>query len=333
MDNSPNIQAMLFNEIKKRLPPNVSFVHVVSELLELSYDSAYRRIRGEKTLSLEELQKISTKFKISIDSFLNLDSSNVVFGCHSLEPEKFRIKEWLGTILFDLKRIKESSQKEIIYAAKDPPIFHYFEFPEIATFKMFFYQKTLLRFPEFQDKQLSLDEIDTEILEVGKQILALSNKIPTIEIWNEDTFRITLRQIEYYWVAGYFNSRDDVLRLCDTLERWLRHIQKQAEYGMKFLPGQDPDGIENSFKMYENEVVLNDNSIFVRTEKFTAIYMTFNVLSLLITTNQRFCTYVEEYMRGLLKESILISVTGTKERNRFFNKLLTLVQQFKSTII
>ena len=91
-----------------------------------------------------------------------------------------------------------------------------------------------------------------------------SNSIPTIEIWNEDTFHITLRQIEYYWVAGYFASKDDVLNLLDKFQKWLKHLQKQAELGFKFLDGQDPVGIEGSFKMYENEVVLNDNSVLVK---------------------------------------------------------------------
>ena len=329
----PNeIQTALFQAIKHKLPENFSFVHEIAELLGISYDSAYRRIRGDKPLTLDELILLNNRFGLSVDTFLNVETSNVVFNCHAVEAEKFRIKQWLETILGDLNRIRQAKEKEIIYAAKDPPLFHYFHFPEIGAFKMFFYQKTLLGFPEFMDKKLRLDEADEEIYQTGKKMLVASNSIPTTEIWNEDTFYITLRQIEYYWIAGYFASKDDVLNLCDKLELWLRHIQKQAELGFKFLHDQDPVGVEGTFKMYENEIVLNDNSILVKTPDVSFAYLTFNVLSLLTTTNPTFTGHLERYFRGLIKQSHLISSTGAKERSRFFNKLQNTVEKFRDSI-
>jgi len=328
-----DIQIALFQAIKHKLPDELSFVHEIAELLGISYDSAYRRIRGDKPLTLEELVSLNQRFGISLDIFLNLDSRNTVFNCHAVDPENYKIKQWLDTILADMTKISQATEKEIIYAAKDPPLFHYFQFPEIGAFKMFFYQKTLLQFPEFSDQKLRLDDADEEILAIGKKILISSIRIPTTEIWNEDTFNITLRQIEYYWVAGFFTSKDDVLNLCDKLEKWLRHIQKQAELGFKFLYGLDPEGVEGSFKMYENEIVLNDNSILVKTPEFSTVYLTFNVLSLLTTTNTVFTNYIDNYFKGLIKQSNLISVSGTKERIRFFNKLLQTVERFKNSIV
>jgi plasmid maintenance system antidote protein VapI len=326
------IQIALFQAIKHKLPENFSFVHEIAELLEISYDSAYRRIRGDKPLTLDELVRLNEKFGLSVDTYLNVETNNVVFNCHAVESEKFRIKQWLETITFDLNRINQAKEKEIIYAAKDPPLFHYFHFPEIGAFKMFFYQKTLLHFPEFEGKKLKLDEADEEIYQIGKKMLIASNSIPTTEIWNEDTFYITLRQIEYYWIAGYFASKDDVLSLCDKLEKWLRHIQKQAELGFKFLHDQDPVGVEGSFKMYENEIVLNDNSILVKMPDVSFAYLTFNVLSLLTTANPTFTNHLETYFKGLIKQSHLISSSGAKERNRFFNKLKQTVENFKESI-
>ncbi len=332
MGQTIEIQKALFQSIKEKLPQNVSFVHEIAELLEISYDSAYRRIRGEKDLSFIELSRISQHFGISVDALFNIHSDNVVFKTHTLEPEKFTIKEWLRIILTDIKGIGLSREKEIIYAAKDPPIFHYFQFPEVAAFKVFFWEKTLAQFPEYEDKKLRLDDLDQDVWNIGQQIISTSAKIPTIEIWNEDTFNITLRQIEYYYISGYFASKDDLKNLIDKVQKWVKHIQKQAELGFKFLAGKEPEGIENTFKLYENEVVLNDNTIFVKLDNLTAVYLTFNVLGLLITRDPVFCQKIEFYLRGLLKKSNLISLTGAKERNRFFNKLLHTITQFRDRI-
>jgi hypothetical protein len=327
MSQEPGLQHFLFQQIKAKIPDNLSFVHEIADLLEISYDSAYRRIRGEKELSMEELYRISHRFGISLDALLGLQANHVVFRKFALSPEDFHIKEWLLRIHEDIKMIHMARDKEIIYAAKDPPLFHYFHFPEIAAFKFFFWEKTIFDFPEYENKLFRIDDVNPEIVEIGNDILRSAIKIPTTEIWNEDTFRILMRQIEYYWVSGYFAKKDDMVNLLDKLEKWILHIRKQAETGFKFNYGQVAEGIENTFAMYENEVVLNDNSIFVRIGENMGTYLTFNVISLLVTQDQAFCRNVEQHMRQLMKKSNLISVSGEKERNRFFNKLLNTIEK------
>lgn len=326
------VQKILFQQVKEGLPVHISLVDEVSELLSISYDSAYRRIRGEKALSVDELHLLATKFGFSVDSLFNLKSDNVTFRHFPIVPPDIGVKPWLKKVLNDIRMIQQSTEQEIIYAAKDPPIFHYFQFPEIGAFKMFFWEKTIFQFPQLREKKFTLEYFDAEIRELGEGILATSLKIPTTEIWNEDTFNITFKQIENYWVSGLFASKQDVHKLCDTLKLWISHIKKQAELGFKFYFGTEPEGVEGTYKFYENEVVLNDNTIFVKTNLFTGTYLTYNVLSLLLTNDPRFCTGVENYLKGILKESVLISSVNAKERNRFFNRMLSKIDQFQNTV-
>lgn len=325
-------QTFLFQKIKESIPTHISLVDEISELLSISYDSAYRRIRGEKAISIKELQLLSKHFNISCDSLFNIQSDNVVFKHYPIIPPDFGVKSWLKTILQDIKKIQHTQTNKMIYAAKDPPLFHYFQFPEIGAFKMFFWEKTLFQFPHLKDKKFTLRYLDDEIRQIGEQILATSVKIPTIEIWNEDTFNITFRQIEHYWVSGLFEKKEDIIILCEKLHLWINHIKKQVELGFKFIYGTEEEGVENTYHFYENEVVLNDNTIFVETNHFTATYLTYNVLSLLLTTDPQFCTGVKNYLDGILKESILISSVNAKERNRFFNKLLEKIETFRDSI-
>ena len=96
--------------------------------------------------------------------------------------------------------------------------------------------------------------------------------------------------------------------------------------------GEAAEGFDDTFKMYENEVVLNDNSIFVRRDDATTVYLTFNTLSLLVTQSPYFCAKIDNYFTKLIRKSNLISVSGAKERNRFFNKLQTIILDFKKRI-
>lgn len=76
MNEAIYVQKELFSRIKESLPPNISFVHEISELLEISYDSAYRRIRGEKELSISELTLLCSKYDLSVDQLIKLQSKD-----------------------------------------------------------------------------------------------------------------------------------------------------------------------------------------------------------------------------------------------------------------
>jgi plasmid maintenance system antidote protein VapI len=332
MEKEPGLQQLFFEQIRNQVPDNLSFVHEIASLLEISYDSAYRRIRGEKELSLEEMLRLGEKFSVSLDSVFNLHGNNVVFRHYGLQSSTEKISEWLPLIYQDFLHASKAQKAEIIYAAKDPPIYQYFQFPEIAAFKFFFWKKTLFENPGLEDRLFRLDDIDSADLESGAKLLKASINLPTTEIWNEDTFNMFCRQIEYYWVSGYFEKKDDMLNIVDKLEKWVRHMQKQADNGFKFIYGQPAEGVENSFLMYENEVVLNDNTIFARVDNITSVYITYNVISLLISHEPRFCADVEQFLHGLTKKSNLISLTGSKARNRFFNKLQLSVEELKKRL-
>ncbi|BAX81571.1 hypothetical protein [Labilibaculum antarcticum] len=148
-------------------------------------------------MSFEELYALCSHYRISVDSYCGIASNKVVSDCRIVEPESFCVIDWLRFVLRNVETFRAASESEIIYSAKDPPIFHYFQFPEISAFKVFFLEKTLYKFPNHKESLFCLDDVNPEIQIVGRQILSLSIKIPTIEICNQDTFDITLSQIEY----------------------------------------------------------------------------------------------------------------------------------------
>ncbi len=331
MNQQPAIQENLFQTIKSKLAPNISFVHELSELLGISYDSAYRRIRGEKELSLEELKTICLQYKISVDALFNFQSNHVIFNSMAIGESGLDIEKWMQSLLAAIKLIHGAREKEIIYAAKDIPVFYYFEFPEIAAFKIYFWNKALIPASGYEDKLFTLDPPET-LFETGRQLLSHYIKIPTIEIWSEETISSVLRQIEYCFVSGFFVRVEDVYRLCDALEAWLNHVQSQAEHGFQYMRGTPAEGIENSYRLYHNEVLVSDNTILVNMDGQKISYNTYNVINQLITTNPLFCNQIEKSFRNLMEKSTMISGTSAKERHRFFNILLEKVRNLRNRI-
>ena len=331
MNQVISIQESLFQLIKGSLPPNISFVHAISELLGISYDSVYRRVRGEKELTLEELKAICEAYNLSVDNLFNLKSHQISFQSMAIGEGGVSLEEWLQTLLTEIKKIHQCKQKEIIYAAKDIPIFYYFEFPEIAAFKFFFWQQVLIPSGGSVNQKLTLD-VPEILFETGHQLLSYYIKVPVIEIWSEETISSVLRQIEYCFVAGFFARNEDVFKLCDVLETWLSHVQAQAEYGFQFMLGTPPEGIENSYKLFHNEVLVNDNTILVSMDGRKISYNTYNIINQLITTSPVFCDQIEKSLRILMQKSTMISGTSSKERHRFFNTLHEKVRMLRCRI-
>jgi len=331
MKSGSGIQETLFQTIKEKLPSHISFVHELSELLGISYDSAYRRIRGEKELSFEELRILSDHFKISLDTLFNVNSQNILFNSMAIGEKAFTFTQWLQAILTEIKDIHSCKEKEIIYSAKDIPIFHYFEFPLLFAFKSFFWHKVLFSLPGYEHKKFQF-EADEQMTSLVRLILATYNKIPVIELWNEETFTSLVRQIEFCYVCGYFSASEDALKVIDSVEAMVTHMEQQASFGFRYLYGESPDGVEGSYRLYCNEVLLGDNTIFVLKDGRTKTFLTYNVINLLVTENPLLCKQIETSLRTLTKRSTLISSTSEKERQKFFHILKSKTTELRGKI-
>jgi hypothetical protein len=316
--NSEDLQLQLFQRIKNSLPSGISLADEVADVLNITLDSSYRRIRGEKSLVFDEIFTLCAKFNISIDDIFNNKTKGESFLCRIIDANSLSFENYLKSLYKNITYIQTLGNPEITYFAKDIPIFQHFHIPELAAFKLFFWSKTLIMLPEFADKKFDCSQISETVLEIGKNTLAVYNKIPSIEIWNEETVNSAIRQIEFYFTGGIIPKKDDALMLLHSYDLLFQHIGKQAEGGCKFLPGAEPL-YPNNYKFYFNEVIQGDNSIFVKSDTRRISFTAFNVLSLMVSDEEQFCMKVESYLKTMMKKSMLLSEVSEKERNRFFN--------------
>ena len=328
MENEFNIQVRFFNELKNKIPVNLSLVDIVSEELGISTDSAYRRIRGETNLTIEELKQLSHKFEISLDAVFTSTSSSVLFSYRAINPEKFNYRDYFTSIIDNMQALGAFNLKEIIYAAKDIPIFYFFILPKVAAFKLFFWMRNIYNFPNMENRIFDPDEIPEELITISRKVWESYVHIPSIEIWSEETYKITLRQIEYYYVSGRFREKADALSLLYDYRKIFEHVQNQAEHGCKFLYGKEPWGDDQNYKLYFNEVIISDNTILFKMGDFNMVHMGHNVMNILSTTDPSFCRDTSAVQKNLMKNSTLISVVGEKERYRLFNQIYQSIDQY-----
>ncbi len=329
MESSNALQQAFFQRIKMQMPPHLSFVDEIAELLKVSNDSAYRRIRGEKPISFEETKKLSAHFKVSIDQLLNLSSDTSTFTTKYVTPDNFDLDKYLEQQLKDLQYIASFKVKEITYQSKDIPVFHYFSFPELASMKYFFWMKVLLQFPELANKTFSFDFLRKPIQEMGKKVISTYNTIPAVEIMSIENINTTLRQIEYL-KETYTIGETELAIVYDQLHEMTDHLSKQTEAGFKFLPGEKPTANSPVYQVYINDFVIGDNSIIVKMDDNRASFFVHNHLSYLMITDPRFTSYHYNFIQNVIRKSILISSTGEKYRARFFYLIHEKIEQCRN---
>jgi hypothetical protein len=325
-------QQLFFKHINSLLPQHISFVDKIAETLEVSNDSAYRRIRGETKISLEEIKELCNKFKISLDQLLQLNSNSFLFTGTLTNSTDFNYDKWLQSCLEVIKHVKTFEPHYMIYLAKEFPFFYYFIIPEIAAFKTFFFLKSILFYDDWKGKKFSVNDDYSQYNQIWNDLASTFVSIPGTEIWNIETFTSTIRQLEFYYESGVFKSREDVNCLFEKLLELIDHIELQAEYGVKLNRNQQPSYQKENYKIFINELVMGDNmQLFLLGDKYVT-YLNHSILNYMTTSNFVFNNYMKRNMDIIVQKSIPISKVNEKERMKFFNQLRSRITRAQEKI-
>ena len=331
-NNHSEVQQLFFQHIKNNLAPHLSFVDEIAELLNISNDSAYRRIRGEKTIDLEEIQKLSDHFKISLDQFLHLQSDSFIFTGMLHENTSEFFGRWMKDVLEKASYINSFEKKHLYFIGKDLPFMSFFHVPELVTFKSFMWMRTFLHVDDMKEKKFSLKNRYPEYEKLGSQINRVLNEIPTTELWNLECVNATLQQIRFYREANVFESKEDVLVIYDKLEELVTHYEKMAEAGKRFAVGETPGPKSPAYNLFINELFLGNNTWIAELNNIKMTVLNHSVLHIIVTRDERFSNYVYAEMENMIRKSSQISTVGEKTRSRFFNRLREKIQRSKSTV-
>ncbi len=332
MKNAIDIQDRIFEKIKQLLPANTSFVDELAIALDISNDSAYRRIRGEKLLSIEELLKLGTAYHISFDSLLQNNIDNVSFNYRSINGN-ISFEAYFNSILDNMKMVASFEKKELIYVAKDIPLVQYFEYSQITAFKLFFWYKTILGDIRFEEDRYEPTLIPNSIFETGRQIRGAYLKIPSIEIWNKESIDSTLNQIEFYYDSGFFSDLKLLESIFDELKHLVLQVKSDATKGYKTSLVYPSTKDKENYKLYYNEITIGDNTIFFDLGDRKIANITHNVLNILTTSNPEFCNETHKTLKNIIKKSDLISVVSEKQRNKFFNVILQKIEDLRLKLL
>ena len=316
-------QKRLFEIIKSGLSGKQRLSDVVEELLGVHSNSAYRRIRGETELTFSELQKICTRFNLSMDEILNYRSgSGALFHYNPLRysNQESYISQ-MKRMLDILTVLKLSSDREIIYTAQSIPFYHLVTQSGLSFLNLYIWNKALNRVDV--SYEVFCRNLDKEgILSMYKKIHQAFMAIPSGEIWTVHTIGFLLRQLEYLWLTGAFEKKDTVMLLLNQLTALIDTVCHYAESGLKGGKQQMP------FSMYNCSVDMENSSMIARQENRLLLFIRLHTVNFIETDSENLCHATLLWNNDLIAKSTLISgESSAKQRIRFFKQAKNKIEE------
>jgi len=316
-----SIQDTLLEIVLSNFEKRSQAVDVLSEKLNIGKDAVYRRLRGDTILTPEEIALLARDYNISLDALVFEDTDTLFFKYSPFIKPINEFRDFLLPIQQGFEEIQKLPDTHIYYTYCEIPFFLYCFFPELISFKLYVWGRTVWDFDYLTETQFDFEVIPYSIIQITEELLASYKSIPSTELWSLNIVDNTLNQIEYFVNSGKFKDDNDALSLCDKLLALIEHMRAMALHGTKFLINGSPEDGGAYFNLYHNEMVYTNNTIFVNNPVRPMVYTTFSNPNFLISTDRKVCEYMDNWFTRLIAKSNPISTHSEKNRDWFFNAL------------
>lgn len=327
-----DIQLQLFQLIKNKYIEKETFGNYLADLLNVSTDSIYRRLRGETPLTVHEIQKLTNHFNISFDALCDVNEGSVLFQYSPFHSYDFSLESYLEGILRMMKKIRSSGNPRILFTVSNINFFQLINIPQLMRFRLFFWAKTHLRIEKYQFEKFRHEKTSPKAFDLGSEILEIYNSIPSDEIYDPEFMRGFLRQVSYYLKSHLFEDTEYSLFLCDRMIMLSEHLRKQCTIGKKYTYGTKPPEEGHVLNMYYNETINPDATFYFSSDETEGILTTHNILNYLLTTNQNYVNDSKQVLDCQIANSSLISIINEKERNAFFFEFENTINSFRKRL-
>ena len=122
---------------------------MMADLLNISEDSAYRRIKNPRSLRADELIILAKEFDIDLNKLAQTNPNWLSGEYKPLNFDSYTSSDFYKELEAKLDRCIHLPHSQITYGAKEIPFFYYMWFPALAAFKTFIWNREFIKNPKF----------------------------------------------------------------------------------------------------------------------------------------------------------------------------------------
>lgn len=228
-----NLNKIVLTKILDIMPENLKPVTLLMDVLDIGKESAYRRLRGEKPFSMEEIYKLSLVLNFSLDEIISNDKSDAAafnhIGTIRQNPSK-NLLEFFRYYESYLQRLIDSENSEITCTLNH---FLHTMFINYEHLFKFIYYRWMHQMTDVPLNYLYSEVvIPKEIKESCERMSFLNTKIRNLSlIVDNNLFLNLIKEMQYFYVRGLLNEIElDTLKV--ELHKYLDDIETTINKGI-----------------------------------------------------------------------------------------------------
>ncbi|MDU1892768.1 MAG: helix-turn-helix domain-containing protein [Dysgonomonas sp.] len=317
-------ESELSNKILERIPSDIRPSDYLAEVLNLSKESIYRRLKGIIPFTFEEILKLSTVLDFSMDELLKGEKNEYAF--FNLTTKKlFDTEEDEFIKMFtrhcnNMEAVYKAQNNHIIISANRILSIFANTFDHLIKF---YYYKWLHQFGHASlNFKFSDVQIPEKLEEVRHKIKDYSEVQKVTFITDSNIIYNTIKEIKYYIDRGLI-EREDVLLIKNDLQNY---IEKFFTFSMENVFGKN-----TQYEVYISSLDIENNTSYtVCDNKISTYYWVYSDIGI-YTSDSELCMLQKDWLDSLKKYSILISNSNQKMQAELYNKFLNQLETLTET--
>lgn len=307
------------DEIGRKIPQKTMVVNILADLLCISKEAVYRRLKGEVPFTFFEAITISRHFGISLDN-LDMVSSPISkpFKLKLIEyinpaESDFALMEEMTTILKSFEDIPDPEAGEITNILPQPLYVSYEHVFKFYLFKWKYQSNKQNQSTPYKDI-IVLDKLR----KTQEEYVKWSKRLHATYILDHQIFHYLVSNIRYFYNIGLITHKEVQLIKQDLL-KILDEIDFLARAGSFRETGQ-------SVNIYISNVNVDTNYIYVATPDYQLTIIKVFILNGIASTDKKTFEELKYWMKSMKRQSVLITGSGDKERISFLEEQYKIVE-------
>ena len=304
----------------------------LAELWTVNASTAYKKLRGDTTITIDEALLLVQRYGISLDAFATGQSDQVIFRLPSLLQRRNTAQAFIGGLVRFMEAAHVDNASTFIhYATNEVPVFYYLLYPELTAFKMYLWSQSI--WGSVPAQQSGSDWItallqDAAFQQMRETAFNTFATIPSHEFYPRNMLDNTLSQVHFLYETGAIDRAfaQLIIGQITSLVRWL---EQAAEQGRK----TPLDGGQGAiFTVHHNEIIYSNNIILLEGKQLSTVFCTLDNPNYLISSDDRLVAYTKEWFDIVRHKSVKISADGERHRKAYFHHLQRRIQESSRTM-
>lgn len=307
-----DIKTIVINKILELIPPYIKPVDYLSEVLDISRESAYRRLNGKMSFYFEELIILSEALEFSIDELVALKTDNnkviIDFKINKDASEAFlnKMRKYKDDIDNRIMDKSSSSMLALNYFPAEFCVHHK------SLYKLAYYLWLHWRDRGIVKSKLSEIEMPPELEELRSYINVKARTLSNNSfILDPNVFLTPLQLVHYFHNLELINNEE-----IKIIKRDLRQILYFAE---KMVRTSTSDS-ESSNYIYLSGFNIDVSSGYYEWNGKISSSFSFSFFNRIVLTKPEICEAHKEWFLSMKKYSTLISGSNEAAQAEYFKK-------------